>query len=134
MKPFVLALLVCLALAGCGGIADSIASSLNPYSGTYNGNLTFAEGNHVEPIALNVSGTGHVTGTFTDPDLGEGTLSGDINDNGTISGTTHFASASNGTFTMTFAAGPNNHFLGAGTFTQGGNTAEVAIDVTKAGA
>lgn len=131
MKSQLLVSLACLALAGCGGVADSIASSFNPYDGSYAGNLTFAQGNTVEPIALNVSGTGHVTGTFTDPSLGEGTLSGNINNNGTVTGTTHFTSASGGTFTLTIASSSNGHYQGAGTFTQGGNTAAVAIDVTK---
>ena len=121
--------LVLFFIAGCGGAAG-LLSSLNPFSGTYTGTLDYTSESSSEAITLNVDGTGHVTGSFTDPDLGNGSLSGTVDINGTVSGTT-LNGATAGTFSLILVEQTSTHFTGNGTFTPNGTAKPVTIDVTK---
>ena len=115
---------------GCAGAANSLLNQLNPFAGSYSGTLDYTSTSTNEPITLNVNGNGHVTGSFTDPNFGNGSLSGNVANDGTVSGTT-LNGATPGTFTFNLTSGANNHFTGNGTFTINSTAQPVTLDITK---
>ena|SRR5579885_3033875 len=121
---------VFLLLAGCGGVTNQILNQLNPFAGTYSGTVVYTATNTSEPMTLNVGGNGHVTGTFTDPVQGIGSLSGNVDSSGNVSGTT-LINTTPGTFSFAISSGQNNTLTGTGSFTQNANVQQVTLSVTK---
>jgi hypothetical protein len=118
-------------LAGCaGGGVGGVVATLNPFAGNYTGTQTYTTGSVVEPLSLHVNGTGHVTGSFIDPTLGNGTLAGNVAIDGSVSGTT-LNGANLGSFTMNLVLDTGKHFTGTGTFTVNSTDKAVTIDITK---
>lgn len=122
-------------IVGCGGTTGSVLSSLNPFAGNYNGTVTFTNvsaPNNAQPISLTVGGTGHVTGSYIDPTNTptDSTLSGNIDVNGTISGTT-LTNATPGTFTLSITSNAGSQYNGTGTFTVNSVAEPVTFSVVK---
>jgi hypothetical protein len=138
MKRPNLARLLLLAAAfavvvGCGGASGAVLNTLNPFAGTYNGNVTFtntAPPNNVQPLTLQVAGNGHVTGSYIDPNTSDSSLAGNIDVNGTITGTT-LSGATPGTFTLTLTSNVGAVYSGNGTFTVNSVGEPVTFSVTK---
>jgi hypothetical protein len=138
MKRSNLARLLVLASAfalvvGCGGAAGTALNSLNPFAGTYNGTVTFtntAPPNNVQTLNLQVSGIGHVTGSYVDPNTSDSSLAGNIDVNGTITGTT-LSGATAGTFTLTLTSNVGSQYTGSGTFTVNSVAEPVTFSVAK---
>ena len=134
---FALPLVIAIALAiasGCGGqTGTSVLNSVNPFAGTYTGNVTFtntAAPNNVQPLTLQVSGIGHVTGSYIDPNTSNSSLAGNIDVNGKITGTT-LSGSTPGTFTLTLTSNVGAQYTGNGTFTVNSVAEPVTFSVAK---
>lgn len=123
--------LTLLLIGGCAGVNGTNNLGFgNPFAGVYNGTLTYTQSSTNEPLTLNVSNSGHISGTYVDPVLGEGSLSGSVNSTGGVAGTT-LANGTTGTFNFTLTSASTNHFTGSGTFTANSTANAVTLDVTR---
>jgi len=129
---FVVAVSVFLILAGCGGTGNVVDQVISPFAGGYSGTMTYTATSTDEPIAFTVNAAGAVSGTFTDPDLGLGSFTGTMHDDGSCAGTS-LNGATFGTFTFTLVAGSGSNYTSSnGNFKPGSTTKATTISVTKA--
>ncbi len=133
---FALPLVIAIALAvasGCGGQTGAALNAANPFAGTYTGTVTFTNTpspNNVQALTLNVSGIGHVTGSYVDPNTAGSSLAGNIDVNGKITGTT-LSGSTPGTFTLSLTSNAGSQYSGTGTFTVNSGAEPVTFTVAK---